>query len=109
MSEEKKQKERKRIDAYICQDLHTTITKVIDEGSVPPMVTCPTCHQPARSMGFHVNQNFSHTVEWYKPTQAEMDAQSLKMKKDEFDRFKEYVTKGALISRLAEPTKKDGE
>lgn len=95
------------INAYVCTELHTTITKNIDEGPIPMMIACPLtdCGKPARSMMYQVNQNFHHTIEWYSPDKAELLRMSTQYEKPAYLQMVELVQKGGLISRLVEPTK----
>lgn len=96
--------ERKRIDAYVCPELHVIITEISEKAPVNskimPRIGCPQCGQPAQSQGFNVNQSFKASIEWYCPDENEIKAASLKMDKPEYNRFVEYVNKGGLLSRL---------
>lgn len=88
------------VDAYVCPDLHVTITKVVAEkGKVPPEISCQMCKQPARSLGFNVNQNFNPHFEWYKPDQADILRLTSGMDIPQQNRFIEMVNKGMLVAR----------
>jgi hypothetical protein len=92
-----------RIDAYICPDLHATITILLENqnGRPPANIKCTQCDQQARSQGFYVNQNFSPIFEWYKPTEEEVKELANKIKeKPEYNRFCDLINKGMLVSRL---------
>ncbi len=97
----KKPEPKRYVDAYICPDLHTTITKVCKDavGHPPMRIKCTQCDQPAQSQGFNVNQSFSPVFEWYKPTPDQMKVLTLNMKKDEYNRFTELTSKGLLVAR----------
>lgn len=98
---------RKLIDAYICPELHATVTRIREgsEGKAVRVISCPECKQPAQSQNYNINQNFEPVIEWYKPDENEMKSASLSMEKSEFERFSEYVNKGGLLSKLIEKTK----
>lgn len=59
-----------RINAYVCYNLHSTITVQLDDGSIPAILKCQTegCNMPSRSMLGMVNQKFPPTHEWFKPS-----------------------------------------
>ncbi len=96
--------ERKRIDAYVCPDLHIIITEVSEKApensKIMPRIGCPKCGQPAQSQGFNVNQSFKASVEWYRRDENEIKAAALSMEKPEYNRFLEYINKGGLLSKL---------
>lgn len=87
------------INAYVCPDLHTMITVNIDNGHIPDRVACKICDQPAVSMMYQVNQNLNPVVEWFRPTQGEMDAAMLTMDNQTAKEHKEYIYSGHLIAR----------
>lgn len=66
-----------KVNAYICDNLHITVTKNIDEGVTPMFIGCPECkalcdeYEAATSRMYRVNQSIPHTHEWYKPTNIE--------------------------------------
>lgn len=95
------------INAYICEDLHIIITKNMDNGYAPAQVGCPTCDKVCNSLGFNVNQNLSHAVEFFKPTEAQIQAASLTMTKKEHATHMDYLNRGGLISREAKLPKLD--
>lgn len=98
-----------KIDAYVCPELHILLTEKVDEGKQPMRISCIQCGQPAISLAYNVNQNFVATMEWYRPTEAEMQIEMLKMKTPEFNRFKEFIIKGGLLARPKQVLKKEGE
>lgn len=90
------------VNAYVCPDLHTMITKNNDDGYIPEMVGCMQCNQESKSLHFDVNQSLGHAIEWYKPTEGEMNAAMLKMDEVKSAGYKEYILRGGLISKLRE-------
>lgn len=97
------------INAYVCPELHTTITKNVDDGFIPSEIGCLQCQQPARTMQFQVNQSFKPIAEWYMPSKAEQQAYCLGLKKDEADRYLAHIRKGGLMSRSVTNTPKFDE
>lgn len=96
------EKNNTKKDCYVCPDLHTTITEVIHDGRVPNMIVCPACKQKALSMGFHVNQNFEATFEWYRPNDAELLKLTSGLDKPSANRIHDHVNKGLLLCRAKE-------
>ena len=88
------------VNAYICPDLHSVVTKNIDDGFIPTEISCPQCAKPSISMMYQVNQKLPHRVEWYKPTDAEIKSQMLSMNNKQAATFKDYIAKGGLSNRL---------
>ena len=86
-------------DGYICEDLHITITEVVNDGSVPPFIVCPQCKKMARSLGFHINQSFEAVYEWYKPNDAEILRLTAELPIPEKNRLIENINRGMLVSR----------
>lgn len=101
LNEEKKEDKTKK-DCYVCPDLHTTITEVIHDGHVPNIIVCPVCKQKALSLGFHVNQNFEASFEWYRPTDSELLTLTAGLTKPESNRIFDHVNKGLLLCRVKE-------
>lgn len=101
----KKGQTKGMINAYICENLHNILTKNIDNGFIPTQIKCPQCESVASSMMYQVNQNFGHTVEWFKPTEAEMQSHSLSLTESQIQSHREYVKKGGLVSRVVEAKK----
>lgn len=57
-----------KINAYICPELHITVTKdENEEGVTPFVIVCPKCQKHARSQMHVVNQSLKPTHEWYIP------------------------------------------
>ena len=69
--------ERKTVNAYVCDNLHITVTKDVDRGVTPMFIGCPECktlykkHLMASSRMYRVNQSAPHTHEWYRPASNE--------------------------------------
>jgi len=93
------------VNAYICENLHNILTKNIDNGFIPTQIKCPQCESVASSMMYQVNQNLGHSVEWFRPTEAEMQSHSLSLTADQIKSHRDYVTKGGLVSRVTEAKK----
>ncbi len=84
----------RRLNAYICEDLHITVTNDKDEGTTPFMIPCPVCNSAATSRMYKVNnknENLKPTHEWYKPEPKEWDLLS--------DNAIEHVKQGGLMLR----------
>lgn len=94
------------VNAYICENLHIVVTKNVDDGYIPTQTGCTQCDKVASSMMYQVNQNLGHSVEWFRPTEAEMQSHSLSLNPEQIKSHRDYVTKGGLVSRVAE-TKKE--
>lgn len=89
------------VNAYICPDLHSVVTKNLHDGALPIEISCPQCQQPAMSMMYQVNQNLPHRIEWFRPTEAEMQAASLSMSDKQAAGHRDYViNQKGLISRI---------
>lgn len=54
-------------NAYICSNLHSTVTEYADSGVTPMFISCPICKEMSTSMMGRVNQSIEATHEWYKP------------------------------------------
>ncbi len=87
------------VNAYVCSNLHFVITKNVDNGFIPQAIGCPKCKMEAFSMNYSVNQEFKPEVEWYKPTEGEIQAAELKMDAKQTASNRDYILKGGLISR----------
>lgn len=88
------------INAYICPNIHVTITKNLDNGFIPERLACPDCDQISVTMMYLVNQEkFTPVIEWFKPTEGEIQAAELSMSKEHAKSHRDYVNKGGLISR----------
>lgn len=110
------QVEETRINAYICNDLHVTITKDVDKGTTPMFISCPTCGERATSRMYSVNQSFTPEHEWYKPTDADVEKEvdqllandkddSLPAKKILMSSYNDHVKNGGLLMRKIEHEK----
>jgi hypothetical protein len=95
-----KQKRKGLINAYICPDLHSVVTKNVDEGMIPNEISCPQCAKPSISMMYQVTQTLPHRIEWFKPTDAEVKSQMLSMTDKQANAFKEYINNGGMANRL---------
>ena len=93
------------VNAYVCQDLHTIITKNDDNGHIPDKIFCPKCDKPALSMYYQVNQTFSPQVVFFKPSESETKAATLNMSKEDYQSHIQYLQSGGLVSRLVEDEK----
>jgi len=99
-------KSKPKKDAYICPELHATITEKVDEGMVPAIIICPICMQKdgkramARSLGYQVNQNMNAAIEWYKPDQAQLLEITSSLDAKGAEQTIEAVKKGHLMSRV---------
>lgn len=58
-------------NAYVCENLHTTVTVNIETGKTPYQIPCPECSLPARTMNFQVDQELSAGYEFYRMTESE--------------------------------------
>lgn len=88
------------INAYVCENLHSMVTKNLDSGIIPPIVQYPQCESKSYSMNYRVNQGLQPQIEWFKPSQGDMQAAELTMKRDQVKDFRENVARGVLMSRL---------
>lgn len=93
------------VNAYICSELHTIITKNVDDGHIPDKIYCPKCDKVAMSMYYQVNQSFYPTIEFFRPTEAETKSATLTMSKEQFEEHSRYLRGGGLVSRLIETEK----
>jgi len=93
------------VNAYVCTELHTIITKNVDDGHIPDKIYCPKCDKIAGSLYYQVNQSFSPTIEFFRPTQAETKSATLTMSKEQYNEHIQYLNSGGLVSRLIEPEK----
>jgi len=91
------------LNAYICPDLHTVITKNVDDGFIPERIACPVCKQISTSLSYNVNQNFTPTIEFFMPTLAQQQSAELSMTKEQVISHQAYLKKRGLISREYKP------
>jgi len=91
-------------NAYVCQNLHHVITVNTNDGFVPDRIVCPQCDTDSYSMSFLINQEFPAVIEFYKPSEAEMQAAELRMTEGQAKAHRDYINKGGLISK---PIKKE--
>lgn len=92
------------INAYICPNIHATITKNVDNGFIPDQIVCPKCDEPALSMVYHVNQNFTPIVEFFMPSESQIQAAELSLSKEQAASHRHYLNNGGLISREVKKT-----
>jgi hypothetical protein len=95
-----------KINAYVCFNLHITVTKNVDEGVTPMFIACPKCFKQAISMMYNVNQSSKPTQQWYKPTRDEIVAEAKAVTKnfnvsflDVFNNLQDHVSKGGLLMK----------
>lgn len=87
------------INAYVCENLHSMVTINTDAGFIPSAVACPQCGAESHSMNYLVNQNLPPVVEWFKPSEGEMQATELTMNAEQAKIFRTHILKGGLMSR----------
>jgi len=85
----------KKINAYVCPQLHATITVVNDVGATPMFIPCPICSDRASSRMFDVNQNIKPTHEWYSPNEEEM----IQLENNKEFQLIQHVKDGGLLFR----------
>ena len=98
-----------KINAYVCGNLHVTVTEDRDVGTTPMFIQCPKCGMPTtaeqellsmgRSLMYKVNQKEEATHEWYKPTEDEMADLCNDMSEGAFRQIAEHVKQGGLLFR----------
>jgi len=98
--------QQNKINAYICGQLHSTITQNKDEGVTPMFITCDQCNGRATSKMYMVDQALQPTHEWFKPTEDEIKFEARKMAKYHhipydgiYNSLKEHARKGGLSLR----------
>lgn len=91
------------VNAYVCTELHTIVTKNRDNGHIPDKIYCPKCDAQAISLYYQVNQSLTPVVEFFKPNEAEIQAAALSMSKENFKTHDHYLKSGGLVSREIEP------
>lgn len=70
-------KPKRKINAYICDNLHATITEDLIEGTTPMFIFCKQCVSDgvemmmASSRMYRVNQTLKATHEWFRPNSKE--------------------------------------
>lgn len=106
----------KKKNAYVCPQLHITVTEDRDEGTTPMFINCPDCgpaltpeegeKRMAGSIMYRINQNLSATHEWYKPTKTEMDDLYADLNPRSFKSILEHVKLGGLLLREKKGFKK---
>jgi hypothetical protein len=101
----------KKINAYVCGNLHITITEDRDQGTTPMFIDCPQCKPTsgtfptetmAGSMMYRVNQSLIATHEWYRPNKKELQDLYRDTKMGEFKDRAEYLKQGGLLFRKKE-------
>ncbi len=100
-----------KVNAYVCYNLHVTVTTLKDEGVTPMFIACPKCMKRATSMMFEVNQESKPTQQWYKPTRDEIVEEAKAIAKnfsgvtflDAFNNLQDHVAKGGLLMKELKP------
>lgn len=95
-------------NAFICANLHATITEDIDEGVTPMFIPCEGCaaigiENAARTQMYMVDQTFDATHEWYKPKHEELPALRAEWGV-QFDSIMTHLNKGGLLLRKRKTT-----
>ncbi len=67
--------EKKKINIYKCNCGAKTITKDINKGVTPFMITCPKCNGDAVSSFYEVDQRLSPNLIWFKPSLRQLKKQ----------------------------------
>lgn len=98
------QRQRNKINAYVCHDLHATVTEDIEEGVTPMFILCPKCNalgaqNKATSMMYQVNQMLFPTHEWYKPTADDWKELAAEIYPPAVQAMRDHVEKGGLLLR----------
>lgn len=88
------------INAYVCENLHSMVTKNVDDGITPPIVMCPQCGTRSYSMNYKVNQGLQPQIEWFKPSVGDMQAAELTMTPMQVKDYREQMKRGVLMSRI---------
>ena len=102
--------EKGKINAYICEDLHTTITENLHEGTTPMFITCRECEKTSRtprmatSRMYRVNQSLKATHEWYNPNGEELKQELANAHPLSHAGLLEHVGKGGLLLRKKKGT-----
>lgn len=85
-----------RLNVYICDNKHRTITKDIDSGVTPFIIDCPVCNRDAKSVFYRIEEGYKKTLkpqfEWYRPTLEEL------LKIDHIG-TRDHVLQGGLLKR----------
>lgn len=87
------------VSAYVCTELHTIITKNRDNGHIPDQIYCPKCDNVASNLYYQVNQTFEPVIEFFKPSEGEIQSAALSMNKEQFKTHEHYLKAGGLVSR----------
>ncbi len=87
-----------KINAYVCSNLHITITYDYDKGTTPFMISCRKCKAGATSKFYNVDPTKLIEAIWYIPCKEEYTELSTAVK--------EHVDMGGLIYKeIAKNTK----
>jgi hypothetical protein len=99
-------KQKVSVNAYVCENLHATVTSYKDSGTTPMFILCPICETRAVSKMGMINQALEANYEWYKPTDKEIieDSKIVANKynllfDDVFITQQQYVKNGGLLMR----------
>jgi hypothetical protein len=100
---ETKERPKKKINAYICSELHATVTEDVHQGTTPMFIECPKCKSnhkmnAARSQMYLVNQSLPPSHEWYKPIAEQMPAIQAEYG-SAFKLVLEHLNQGGLLLR----------
>lgn len=87
-------------NAYVCSNLHSTVTINTDQGTTPMIIACPQCNERAMSMMYNVNQQLEPSHEWYSPTDEDWkDLKADISSKEVIANMQHHVAKGGLLLR----------
>lgn len=96
-----------RINAYICNNLHITVTIDGDKGVTPMFISCPKCDGMASSRMYDVDTSIMPTHEWYLPNEADIKREAEDFVKNHsnipyeeiYNAIKEHTDNGGLSLR----------
>jgi hypothetical protein len=93
-----------KINAYVCEKLHITVTEDLHKGTTPMFISCPQCeieHRQglARTQMYKVDQSIQATYEWYKPTSQDLATVKAGMDAGMFSNVLTHVNQGGLLMR----------
>jgi hypothetical protein len=93
-----------RINIYICDSGHQTVTIDRAAGTTPYLIACPGCEaigkeETAVSLMYKVSQALVPSHEFYKPTELELANLKAELAPLVLDDLAEHVAKGGLLFR----------
>lgn len=95
--------ERPRQYAYVCPDLHVTVTRIATDVKpgfkLHPQIPCPVCSRKSVVLPFGVTPNAKANFEWYTPTKEDLKALFSKAQKQDITKLTEMYANGMLASR----------